>query len=84
LEKTVILRLLRKEKKNTHTHKIMKIRQSEVNQVNRFTYLGSMVEKNCKIQNETYKQKRKASKFYHLIKSILQNTDTDGKCKTTM
>jgi hypothetical protein len=36
-----------------------------------------MVEKNDEIQNEINDRIRKASKFYHLINSILWNRDTD-------
>jgi hypothetical protein len=43
-----MLRLSRKEEKNT----IMKISVSEIEQVDRFTYLGSVLEKKSKIQNE--------------------------------
>jgi hypothetical protein len=37
-----------------------------------------MVEINGKIQNEINERIRKASKFYHLIKSILWNRDTES------
>jgi hypothetical protein len=59
----------------------MKISGSKIKQVDRFTYLGSMVEKNGKIQNEINERIRRASQFYYLIKSISQNKD---KCKTTI
>jgi hypothetical protein len=47
LEKTIMLKLSRKEEKNT----IVKIKGSEIKQIYRFTYLESMVEKNGMIQN---------------------------------
>jgi uncharacterized protein (UPF0248 family) len=59
----------KKGRKNT----LMKIRGSDIKQVDRFTYLGRMVEKNSNIENEINKGTRKASKSYHLIDSILQN-----------
>jgi hypothetical protein len=43
-----------------------------------------MVKKNGKIQNEINERIRKASKFHHLIKSILWNEDINRKCKTTI
>jgi hypothetical protein len=63
LEKTVMLRLLRNRKT------ITKIRGSEIKQINRFTHFRSVVEENSKIQNDVNERARKASKFYHLIKS---------------
>jgi hypothetical protein len=51
-------------------------------QVSRFTYLGSMVEKNGEIQNEINKRIRKATQFHDLINSIWWNKDI--KCKTTV
>jgi hypothetical protein len=50
---------------------LMKVCESEIKQVNRFTCPGSAVEKNGEIQNEISGRIRKASKFYHLIMSIL-------------
>jgi hypothetical protein len=41
-----------------------------------------VVEKNGKIQNEINERIRKASKLYHLTKSILRNKDVDLKCNT--
>jgi hypothetical protein len=46
---------------------------SKIKQVNRFTYLKSLVEKNGEIQNEIKERIKKASKFYHIIKSTLWN-----------
>jgi hypothetical protein len=80
LQKTVMLRPLRKEERNP----IMKISRSRIKQVDRFAYFGSVLEKNCKIQNEISERRRKASQFDHLIKSILLNKNIDSVCKTTM
>jgi hypothetical protein len=55
----------------------MKVSGSKIKQVSTFTYLGSMVEKNSEEQNEINERIRKASEFYHLIKSILWNKDID-------
>jgi hypothetical protein len=43
-----------------------------------------VVEKNGKTQNKINERIRKASKFYHLINSILWNKEVDRKCKTTI
>jgi endonuclease III len=59
----------------------MKISGSEIKQVDRFTYTGGVAEKNSEIQNEVNKRIRKATQFYHLIKSILWNKDVDRKLK---
>jgi hypothetical protein len=53
----------------------VKISGSETKQVGKFTYLGSVVEKNGKIPNEINESIRNASQFCHLIKSILWNKD---------
>jgi hypothetical protein len=74
LEKTVMLRLSRKDKRNT----VMKISRSQIKQVNRFTYLRNSREKNSEIQYEINKRISKATKFYHLIKSIFSNKDIDS------
>jgi hypothetical protein len=37
-----------------------------------------MVEKNGKIQNDINERIQKASKFYHIIKSILWNKDIES------
>jgi hypothetical protein len=57
----------------------MKICGHKIEQVNRLTYLESMVEKNGEIQNEINERIRKASQFYHLIRRTLW---TKHKCKT--
>jgi hypothetical protein len=62
----------------------MKISRIKIKQVDRFTYLGSPVQKTGKTHNEINKRIQKASQFYHLIKSILWNKDIDGNCKTTV
>jgi hypothetical protein len=80
LKKKAMLRLSRKEERNT----IMKICRSKMKQVDRFTYLGSMAEKKGYIQNEINESIRKASKFCHLINSILWNKDINRKCKNTI
>jgi hypothetical protein len=46
-----------KGRKNT----VMKISKSEIKQFNRFTYLGSMVEKNGEIQNEINERIRRTT-----------------------
>jgi hypothetical protein len=71
LDKTVILRLSRKKKP------IMKRSKHKMKQVDRFAYLGSTGEKNCKIQNEINARIRKVSQLYHLINSMLWNKDKD-------
>jgi hypothetical protein len=43
-----------------------------------------MVEKNGKIQNKINERIGKVSEFYHLVKSLLWNKDTDRKCKITI
>jgi hypothetical protein len=70
LGKRVRLRLLKKEERNT----IMKISGRKIKQVNRFTHLRSVVEKNSEIQNETHERIRKASKFNHFIEYIMEQT----------
>jgi hypothetical protein len=72
VEKTVILRLLRMEEKNT----IMKISGSNIKEVDRFIYLRSVVGKNSEIQHEI--NKKKGLKIYHLIKSILWIKDIEN------
>jgi hypothetical protein len=57
----------------------MKISGSKIKEVNRFTYLGSVVEKNGEIQSEINKRIRRPTQFHHLIKSILWNKDIDIK-----
>jgi hypothetical protein len=54
----------------------MKMHESGIKQVNRFTYLGSMIEKKGEIEDEISERIRKASKFYRFIKSILWNNTT--------
>jgi hypothetical protein len=53
-------------------------RGSEIKQANIFTYIRSVVGKKNEIQNEINERIRKASKFYHLIKSILWNRDIES------
>jgi hypothetical protein len=53
----------------------MKTSGSEIKQIDIFAYLGSMVEKNGKIQNEINKRIRKALKLYLVISRILWNKD---------
>jgi hypothetical protein len=48
---------------------------SEIKQVERFTYPGSVEENNGEIKSKINERIRKASQFYHLIKSILWNKD---------
>jgi hypothetical protein len=80
LEKTAMLKTLKKCNKNT----VIKMNGKEIKEVDKFVYLVSVVEKNGKIQNKINKRIGKASEFYHLAKSLLWNKDTDGKCKITM
>jgi hypothetical protein len=54
LEKTVMLRLSTKEKKNITAKPI----RSKIKQVNKYTYLHSMVQKNRKIHYETQNKKQ--------------------------
>jgi hypothetical protein len=54
----------------------MKISASEIKQVDVFTYLGSEIEKNGEIQNDTNERIRKASQFYHLIRRAYFGTKT--------
>jgi hypothetical protein len=51
------VKVVEKGRKNT----ITKISRSKIKQVNRFTYLGSVVEKNSAMQNEINERMRKAS-----------------------
>jgi hypothetical protein len=69
-----MLGLWRKEEKNT----IMKISGNEMKQFDRFICLGSVVEKNGKIQNEINKRISKGLQFYHVIRSILWNRDIES------
>ena len=46
-----------------------------------FSYLGSVVICNGKIQNEINGRIKKASQFYHLVKGLLSNKDINEKCK---
>jgi hypothetical protein len=57
----------------------VEISRSEIKQVDIFSYVGSVVEKDGEIWYEINKRIRKASKFYYLIRSILWNKDIDRK-----
>jgi hypothetical protein len=46
-------------------------------------YLGSVMKKNGKIQNEINERIGKVSEFYLKTKSLLWNKDVDKKCKIT-
>jgi hypothetical protein len=59
---------------------VEKIKVKEIKEADKFAYWGSMVEKNYKIENKTDERIRKASKCYHLAKSLLWNKDMDRKC----
>jgi hypothetical protein len=63
-----MLKLSRNEGKNT----VVKINRKETKEVDQFVYLGSVEEKNGRIQNKI-NERGKALKCYHLSKSILWN-----------
>jgi hypothetical protein len=52
--------------------------------VDKFVSLGSVAQKNGKIQNEINEKIGKASKCYNLAKSLLWNKDIDRKWKITI
>jgi hypothetical protein len=60
----------------------MKISGSKIKQVDRFTYLESMVEK-WRYRMKLMKEKNGHTILPILIKGILWNKDTDRKCKHT-
>jgi hypothetical protein len=60
---------------------MVKINGKGTKEVDKFVYLGSVVEKSGKIQNEI--NEIKASELYHLAKSLLWNKGIDRKCKIT-
>jgi hypothetical protein len=62
----------------------VKISGKEKKEFHKFVYLGSVVEKNGKIQNEKNEKTGKASEFYHLAKTLLRNKDINNKCKITI
>jgi hypothetical protein len=47
-------------------------------EMDKFVYLGSVVEKNGKIQSEINERTGKTSKFYHLAKSLVWNNDIEN------
>jgi hypothetical protein len=63
------------------TKETMKLDGNDIKEVETFTYLGSCINKNGKIQNEINERKRKASNFHHLVKGLIRNRDTNNKCK---
>jgi hypothetical protein len=80
LEKTALLKLSTNGGKKT----VVKINGKEIKYVDKFVYLGSVVEKNGNIQNEIHERIGKASKRYNLAKSLLWNKNIDRKCKITI
>jgi hypothetical protein len=56
----------------------MKASGSKIKHVERFTYLGSIVEENGEILNEINKGIRKTSQIYHLLNSIIWNKDIES------
>jgi hypothetical protein len=75
-----MLKLLSNVGKNT----VVKINGKDIKEVDKSVYLGSVVEKNGKIQNEINERTGKASKFHHLAGNLLWNKDIDRKCKITV
>jgi hypothetical protein len=71
-----MLKISRNQTKDT-----MKLDGNDIKEVDTFTYLGSCINKNGKIQNEINKRIRKASNFHHLVKDLIRNRDTNNKCK---
>jgi hypothetical protein len=63
------------------TKETMKLDGNDINEVDTFTYLGSCINKNGKIQNEINERIRKASTFHHLVKVLIRNRDISNKCK---
>jgi hypothetical protein len=59
----------------------MKLDGNDIKEVDTFTYLGSCINKNGKIQNEINERLRKASNFHHLVKGLIRNRDINNKCK---
>jgi hypothetical protein len=68
LDKTVMLKTSRNQTKET-----MKLDGKDIKEVDTFTYLGSCINKNRKIQNEINERIRKASNFHHLVKGLIRN-----------
>jgi hypothetical protein len=63
------------------TKETMKLDRNDIKEVDTFTYLGSCINKNEKIQNEINERIRKASNFHHLVKDLIRNRDINNKCK---
>jgi hypothetical protein len=59
----------------------MKLDGNDIKEVDTFTYLGSCINKNGKIQNKINERIRKASNFHHLVKGLIRNRDISNKCK---
>jgi hypothetical protein len=59
----------------------VKMNRREIKEVIKSVYLGSVVEKNGKIQNEISERIGKASEFYNLTKSLLWYQDVNRICK---
>jgi hypothetical protein len=76
LDKTVMLKISRNQKNET-----MKRDGNDIKEVDTFTYLGSCINKNGKIQNEINESIRKASNFHHVVKGRIRNRDISNKCK---
>jgi hypothetical protein len=56
----------------------------ETNEVGKFVYLGSMVEKNGKIQNEINERNGMASKLFIIWLRVCYRIKTHTKCKITI
>ena len=48
--------------------------------IDTFSYLGSVITRNEKTQNEINERKKKVSQFYHLVKRLLKK-NINKKCK---
>jgi hypothetical protein len=57
------------------------LKARKLKEVGTFSYLGSAVTSNGKIQNEVNERIKKASQFYYLVKGLLRNKDINEKCK---
>jgi hypothetical protein len=76
LEKTVMLKLLRNGGKNSGENKCKRDKR-----IDTVVYLGSVVEKNGKIQNKINERIGKAYKCYNSAKSLLWNKYMERKFK---
>jgi hypothetical protein len=63
------------------TKETMKLDGNDIKEVDTFTYLGTCINKNGKIQNEINERIRKASNFHHFVIGLIRNRDINNKCK---